>query len=101
MAEENPFGDNQGTRVGRPSTPQRDNVKDGSDAGITTDSGAESARGIQADRSDKTTSNEAGKGNESERGDRPGSEPLTDRKHQDTPSYGGDMGQPRPVPDES
>lgn len=89
MAEKkNPFGDGQGTRVGRPNTPERDNVKDGQADGVTTDAGAEAARGIQAGNSTAADSDA-----------RAGSEPLTDRKDQSTPSYGGKMGKPRPVPD--
>lgn len=87
MAEDNPYGDDQGTRVGRPDTPKRDNVSDES-GGTTTGAGAEAARGIhEANEKGSTDSNA-----------RPGSEPLDDRKNEHEPSYGGKMGEPRPVP---
>jgi hypothetical protein len=86
MRDDNPFGDDQGTRVGRPDTPKRDN--DADDSGQTgTGAGNEAARGIH-ERNRKGSPQ------------RPGSEPLRDRDSEHEPGYGGEGGSPRTSSDQ-
>ena len=86
MTKDNPFGDDQGTRVGRPDTPKRDN--DADDSGNEgTSAGNEAARGIHEQNR---------KGSPS----RPGSEPLEERETEHKSGYGGEGGQPRPSSDQ-
>jgi hypothetical protein len=73
MSKNNPYGDDGGTRVGRPDTPKRDNL---------TESGNEAARGIHDANK---------KGSPA----RPGSEPLKERENQHKSGYGGENGKPR------
>jgi hypothetical protein len=71
--ESNPYGDQSGTKIGRPSSPERSG---------DSDSGNEAARGIHSDNM---------KGAER----RPGSEPLKDRKNEHDSGYGGKAGNPK------
>lgn len=92
-----PYGDDQGTRVGRPSTPHRDNDRDDAESsgnsgargehGMTTGAGKEAAAGIHG-------ANDGGSGS------RPGSEPLDDRETEHKPGYGGEGGAPRTSSDQ-
>jgi len=92
-AHGDPFGDDQGTRVGRPSTPQRDNVEPSGKAGPkgeqgkATGAGSEAAAGIHA-------TNQGGSAV------RPGSEPLEERKDEHKSGYGGEGGAPRTSSDQ-
>lgn len=91
-SDPDPYGDDQGTRVGRPSTPHRDNME----------SGKKGARGEQA----KATGagNGAAEGihdaNAGGSGTRPGSEPLKERDAVHKPGYGGEGGKPRTSSDQ-
>lgn len=76
--ESNPYGDQAGTKIGRPSEPNRSG---------NSDSGNEAARGIHSDNM---------KGAET----RPGSEPLKDRKTEHESGYGGKGGDPKTSSDE-
>lgn len=78
---DNPYGDNAGTRVGRPSRPERKNIEGNDDTAL----GGEAARGIEG-------------ANEDGDPDRPGSEPLRERQQEHEPGYGGKGGEPRPAP---
>lgn len=88
-----PYGDDQGTRVGRPSTPDRDNVdpsgKSGArgEQGKSTGAGNEAAAGIHG-------TNAGGSGS------RPGSEPLDERETEHKSGYGGEAGKPRTSSDQ-
>lgn len=88
-----PFGDDQGTRVGHPSTPHRDNVEPSGKAGPkgeqgkSTGAGNEAAAGIHA-------TNEGGSAV------RPGSEPLENRENEHKSGYGGEGGEPRTSSDQ-
>ncbi len=84
---DNPFGDNAGTRVGRPATPQRDNEHDNQADGTTTGAGQEAARSTQ--RTDNKSNN-----------GRPGSEPIHDRSTPAKSGYGGEGGAPRKSADQ-
>ena len=81
MTNDNPYGDNAGTRVGHPDAPQRASKQGDGDAG-STESGNEAARGIE----------EKNKGG---RSDRAGSEPLKDRGNEHESGYGGKGGDPK------
>lgn len=88
-----PYGDDQGTRVGKPSTPDRDNVEP---------SGKKGARGEQGGATG--AGNEAAAGihgtNDGGSGKRPGSEPLDERKNEHKSGYGGEGGSPRTSSDQ-
>lgn len=97
MAKDNPYGDDAGTRVGKPDTPKRDNVsgqddQDGGD-GSSTNSGNEAARGIHSSGAKKP-------GESAKPGSRPGSEPLEERDNDHTSGYGGEGGAPRTSSDQ-
>lgn len=115
----NPYGDDAGTRVGMPNTPDRandgkhdGNVKSDLDGGGARDEQtgnyADDAKRTDknAPESDKTT----GAGNEAARGIRganqggsqraPGSEPLEHREDQHKSGYGGEGGEPRTSSDQ-
>lgn len=91
--DRDPYGDDQGTRVGHPSTPHRDNAEPSGKAGPrgeendATGAGNEAAAGIHG-------KNDGGSGQ------RPGSEPLEDRKDEHKPGYGGEGGAPRTSSDQ-
>ena len=90
---DDPFGDDQGTRVGRPSTPQRDNVEPSGKAGPkaeqgkSTGAGNEAAAGIHATNKGGSTV-------------RPVSEPLEERDAEHKSGYGGEGGEPRTSSDQ-
>lgn len=90
------YGDDQGTRVGRPSNPDR-----GSDSTPETGAGAESARGIHAQGSgeevDRTpeTADDQGDGSA-----RAGSEPLRGRQREHVSGYGGAADKPKTSSDQ-
>lgn len=71
--ESNPYGDQSGKKIGRPSSPERSG---------DSDSGNEAARGIHSKNM---------KGAEP----RPGSEPLEDRENEHESGYGGKAGKPK------
>jgi hypothetical protein len=78
MNKHNPYGDDAGTRVGPPNTPQRKQEK----KSHSTDSGNEGAAGIHGTNDGGTS-------------DRPGSEPLKERENEHTSGYGGAGGTPK------
>ena len=75
---DNPYGDDAGTRVGRPSTPNRDNTS----GNAPTEGGDEAARGIHGDNAGGVDG-------------RPGSEPLVERETEHDSGYGGRGGAPK------
>jgi hypothetical protein len=87
------FGDDQGTRVGKPDAT-------GGAESRSTGAGSEAAEGMHAvdgrDESSQTSldDRETGRTGDGER-DRSASEPLTGRKHEHQSSYGGAGGEPR------
>lgn len=91
MTNDDPYGDDQGTRVGHPDRPERH------DAGSVRDRGDRS--GDAADPGDMASGNEAARGIESDNAGgsatRPGSEPLRNREQEHEPGYGGKGGTPR------
>lgn len=92
-----PYGDDQGTRVGHPSTPHRDNTRDSGEP-----SDKSGARGEQGGATG--AGNEAAVGihgtNDGGSGVRPGSEPLEERKNEHKSGYGGEAGEPRTSSDQ-
>lgn len=92
-SDRDPYGDDQGTKVGRPSTPDRDNVEPSGKKGPrgeeneATGAGNEAAAGIHG-------TNAGGSGT------RPGSEPLEERKNEHKSGYGGEGGAPRTSSDQ-
>jgi hypothetical protein len=87
----NPYGDEGGKRVGRPSKPKRaadqatDKQADGDPAtnpSKSTQAGQEAARGIHG-------ANQGGDG------EQPGSEPLEERSDEHVSGYGGNKGDPK------
>lgn len=80
MSTKNPYGDDAGTRVGRPSTPDRKN---------RIGAGAEAATGIHSDQDDQADGTTDGTR------ERPGSEPLEHRDREHDPGYGGKGGAPK------
>jgi hypothetical protein len=98
----NPYGDDQGTRIGSPDPgdPSRRNQP-----GDATGAGSEAAEGIHGADGDRDPTDrsalegqETGRGDqESRRGDseeRSGSEPLVDRETERRSGYGGAGGKP-------
>ena len=96
------YGDDQGTRVGRPSQPNRE-----SDSNESTGAGAESARGINAHGSDRSSdhgSEEIDRGpetsNQADGSPRAGSEPLRGREREHVSGYGGAADRPKTSSDQ-
>ncbi|HEV2641409.1 MAG TPA: hypothetical protein VGT98_01820 [Candidatus Elarobacter sp.] len=89
MKKDNPYGDDAGTRVGRPDTPKRDNADDDGKSG--TGAGSEAARGIQRGIHEQ---------NRKGSGKKPGSEPLQERETEHESGYGGEGGTPRTSSDQ-
>lgn len=96
MKNDDPFGDGGGARIGKPDTPDRDNVTSNDQGGDQGDdqgdgakngSGSEASRGIRED-------NDGGSPR------RPGSEPLKDRGAEHESGYGGKGGTPRKSSDQ-
>lgn len=91
--DRDPYGDDQGTKVGHPSTPDRDNAEP---------SGKKGPRGEENDATG--AGNEAAVGihgtNSGGSGKRPGSEPLDERKNEHKSGYGGEGGAPRTSSDQ-
>jgi hypothetical protein len=81
MKEDNPYGDDGGTRVGKPDTPKRDNKRGGGDGGGT-GAGKEASRGMTND----------GKGGKP---GSPNSGGLQDHGVDKGSGYGGAMGGPK------
>ncbi|MDQ2889251.1 MAG: hypothetical protein M3R65_01685 [Gemmatimonadota bacterium] len=85
MEKDNPFGDNGGTRVGKPDTPQRDNVNhgplEGGGDGGNLGAGKESTGGLSQHGNPDTD-------------DGPSSVPR-ERKEEHKSNYGGDRGEPK------
>lgn len=92
-SDRDPYGDDQGTRVGHPGTPHRDNAEPSGKAGArgeqgkSTGAGNEAAAGIHG-------ANDGGAGS------RPGSEPLEERTTEHKSGYGGEGGAPRTSSDQ-
>jgi hypothetical protein len=89
MAKDNPYGDDGGTRVGKPDRPERDNKQgneqgneQGNGDGGNLGSGKEAVRGLTSDK----------KGGES---DSVSSGDLKDRDTEKGSGYGGNMGGPK------
>jgi hypothetical protein len=88
MKDDNPYGDDGGTRVGKPDTPDRANAQGGGDGG-NTGAGKEAVRGLTNDK--KGT--KGAKGDSSD--DSVSSGELKDRDTDASSGYGGAMGGPK------
>jgi hypothetical protein len=75
------FGDDQGTRVGKPTPGEESSTGMGSEA-------SEGIHGAQNDR-DESDSSSLEQKSTGRSGDRSGSEPLTDRDQEHRSNYGG------------
>jgi hypothetical protein len=94
----NPHGDDQGTRVGSPDAPRRN------DASGATGAGGEAAEGIHGASGDRDAAakssvdsqptGRADKQTDSSAEERTGSEPLVDRQTEHRSGYGGSGGEP-------
>jgi hypothetical protein len=90
------YGDDQGTRVGRPSSPDRE-----SDSSPETGAGAESARGIHAQGSGEEIDRTAEESGAQDDGSaRSGSEPLRGRQREHVSGYGGAADKPKTSSDQ-
>ncbi|HJU87929.1 MAG TPA: hypothetical protein VJ672_00970 [Gemmatimonadaceae bacterium] len=89
------FGDDQGTRVGRPSRPNRE-----SDPNDNIDAGAEGARGIHARGSGEEIDRGPETSNQADGTTRAGSEPLRGREREHVSGYGGAADRPKTSSDQ-
>lgn len=92
-SDPDPYGDDQGTRVGHPSTPHRDNVEPSGKSGARGEQGKATGAGNEAAAGIHGTNNGGA-------GVRPGSEPLEERKNEHKSGYGGEGGAPRTSSDQ-
>jgi len=81
------LGDDQGTRVGRPTPPGEGSTGMGSEA-------SEGIHGADADRDESDATSLEGKSTGRD-GERAGSEPLKDREQEHHSRYGGAGGEPK------
>jgi len=92
-----PYGDDQGTRVGKPSTPDRDNTRDNAEP--SRKSGTRGEQGGATGAGNEAAAGIHGK-NDGGNAKRPGSEPLDERKNEHKSGYGGEGGAPRTSSDQ-